>query len=107
MLTLGLAGAPNATLIDRGNGMIYDDVLDITWLQDAGRGGNRNWSNAVSWANQLIFGAFDDWRLPLMDLDLDGTIVDCGGATEPACRDAICAEQTLAPTENGQHNIRK
>lgn len=25
----------NAALYDRGNGMIYDDVLDITWLQDA------------------------------------------------------------------------
>ena len=25
-----------AALIDRGNGLIYDDVLDITWLQDAG-----------------------------------------------------------------------
>jgi len=25
----------NAGLIDRGEGMIYDDVLDITWLQDS------------------------------------------------------------------------
>ena len=25
----------NAGLIDRGSGLIYDDVLDITWLQDA------------------------------------------------------------------------
>lgn len=25
----------NAGLIDRGNGMIYDDVLDITWLKNA------------------------------------------------------------------------
>lgn len=25
----------NATLWDRGGGLIYDDVLDITWLQDA------------------------------------------------------------------------
>ena len=25
----------NAALYDRGNGLIYDDVLDITWLQDA------------------------------------------------------------------------
>ena len=24
-----------AALYDRGNGLIYDDVLDITWLQDA------------------------------------------------------------------------
>ena len=24
-----------AALYDRGEGLIYDDVLDITWLQDA------------------------------------------------------------------------
>jgi len=24
----------SATLIDRGSGLIYDDVLNITWLQD-------------------------------------------------------------------------
>ena len=28
------ASAAHATLIDRGGGLIYDDVLDITWLQD-------------------------------------------------------------------------
>lgn len=30
-----ISGAVQATLIDRGGGLIYDDVLDITWLQDA------------------------------------------------------------------------
>ena len=30
---LGFSGASNATLWDRGRGLIYDDVLDITWLQ--------------------------------------------------------------------------
>lgn len=28
------AGAAQATLIDRGGGLIYDDLLNITWLQD-------------------------------------------------------------------------
>ncbi|HRX69609.1 MAG: DUF1566 domain-containing protein [Candidatus Competibacteraceae bacterium] len=32
---LGFSGAANALLFDRGNGLIYDDVLDITWLADA------------------------------------------------------------------------
>jgi hypothetical protein len=32
---LGFSGAAGAGLIDRGNGLIYDDVLKITWLQDA------------------------------------------------------------------------
>ncbi|HED39985.1 MAG TPA: hypothetical protein ENJ13_06100 [Chromatiales bacterium] len=35
VLLLGLASTAQATLFNRGGGMIYDDVLDITWLQDA------------------------------------------------------------------------
>lgn len=53
-----------AILIDRGGGLIYDDVLDITWLQDAGLGGNGTWNDAMTWADTLVFGGFDDWRLP-------------------------------------------
>ena len=34
-LALSLAPAAEAALNDRGGGLIYDDVLDITWLQDA------------------------------------------------------------------------
>lgn len=85
-LTLALAGgmapAPaQAALIDRGGGMIYDTVLDITWLADAnyantsgyvtpgGRAvtatsGRMNWSEASTWAANLVHGGFDDWRLP-------------------------------------------
>lgn len=32
---LSLSGAAQATLIDRGGGLIYDTVLDITWLANA------------------------------------------------------------------------
>ncbi len=35
---LGFTGAAQATLIDRGSGLIYDDELNITWLQDANYG---------------------------------------------------------------------
>ena len=31
----GLTGISNSSLIDRGGGLIYDTVLDVTWLQDA------------------------------------------------------------------------
>ena len=30
-----LAGSANAALWDRGGGLVYDDVLNVTWLQDA------------------------------------------------------------------------
>lgn len=62
-----------AALIDRGGGMIYDDVLDITWLQDANyaytsgydpRGGRMSWENAMEWAENLVYGGFENWRLP-------------------------------------------
>jgi hypothetical protein len=35
VLAVGLAVPAQAALFDRGGGLIYDDVLDVTWLQDA------------------------------------------------------------------------
>ena len=32
---LVFTGAAQAALHDRGGGLIYDDVLNVTWLQDA------------------------------------------------------------------------
>lgn len=62
----------HAALYDRGNGMIYDSTLDITWLQDANYAqtsgydtdGYMNWQQAVTWADTLVYGGFSDWRLP-------------------------------------------
>ena len=66
-----LVSVANATLIDRGNGMIYDSTQNITWLQDANlaqtRGddtdGLMTWDNSVAWAAGLSVGGFKDWRL--------------------------------------------
>jgi hypothetical protein len=78
---LSLSGAAQATLIDRGGGMIYDDVLNITWLQDANYAatqyaqsggaqgdadGRMNWADANAWAANLSYGGYDDWRLPTL-----------------------------------------
>ena len=65
-----------AALYDRGNGMIYDDVLEITWLQDANYAmtsgddadGLMDWQQANDWAAQLDFGGYNDWRLPSANL---------------------------------------
>lgn len=68
----------NATLWDRGGGMIYDDVLDITWLQDANYAktsgydadGLMTWDEAITWVSSLVYyDAVRDiyltgWRLP-------------------------------------------
>jgi len=61
-----------ATLIDRGNGLIYDDVLDLTWLSNANYAqtsgydddGIMTWEEAMIWAASLEYAGYDDWRLP-------------------------------------------
>ncbi|MDH5573478.1 MAG: VPLPA-CTERM sorting domain-containing protein [Gammaproteobacteria bacterium] len=65
----------NAALIDRGNGMIYDSDLDITWLQDANYAqtsgydadGLMNWTDAMAWADTLSYSGYSDWRLATGD----------------------------------------
>lgn len=72
------SGAAQAALNDRGGGLIYDDVLNITWLQDAnyaqtigenadGRdsfGWAENWVANLSFYDSVRDVTYDDWRLP-------------------------------------------
>jgi hypothetical protein len=83
-----LTGSAQAALVNRGGGMIYDTTLNITWLADmnyaktsgyAASGvapgssnnntntiwtdGRMGWGAANTWANNLVYGGFDDWRL--------------------------------------------
>ncbi|MFH2063645.1 MAG: hypothetical protein ABIK15_00430 [Pseudomonadota bacterium] len=78
LLVLGAIGTATAELIDRGNGMIYDSDQDITWMQDANYfytsaypggvvhtfGGEQQYHDADIWADQLVYGGYNDWRLP-------------------------------------------
>ena len=107
LMGMGLSTA-QATLFDRGRGMIYDSAQDITWLQDAQyavtsgyaadnavdngtsatdnifTNGRMGWDAAMTWADQLEYGGFNDWRLTRItdtgasgcDFSYDGT--DCG-----------------------------
>lgn len=83
-----VSGIAHAALHDRGGGLIYDDVLNITWLQNANYGagstyddanayfgntttdGLMNWQNAADWAANLSYYdnvrgvTYTDWRLP-------------------------------------------
>ncbi len=51
-----LSVAVNTALVDRGGGFIYDDVLDITWTQDANINGLDTWDNQIAWAAGLTLG---------------------------------------------------
>jgi hypothetical protein len=88
---LVITGNPvQAALFDRGNGLIYDDALNITWLQDANYAktsahddnGLMNWDAATSWADQLSYAGHDDWRLAsVTDIGAPGCVWsdnDCG-----------------------------
>ena len=82
-MALGLALAAGslsaaAALHDRGGGLLYDDVLDVTWLQDANYAkttgydsdGMMSWSVATAWVDGLSYHdavrdvTYTDWRLP-------------------------------------------
>lgn len=85
---LALSGAAQSALINRGGGMIYDTTANITWLADmnyavtsgyAASGvapgsmgeiytdGRMGWAAAKSWADNLVYGGFSDWRLPTLN----------------------------------------
>jgi hypothetical protein len=72
LFLLALSGNVQANLIDRGNGLIFDQDLNITWLANANYAqtsgydadGKMTWSAANTWANNLSYGGYDDWRLP-------------------------------------------
>ena len=51
-------------MFDRGGGLIYDSDQDLTWTKDAGMSGWVDQHQATDWAANLVFGGFDDWRLP-------------------------------------------
>ena len=80
IMATGLSVPANAMLVDRGNGLIYDSDLDITWLQNANlaqtntfgvpgilSSGEMNWSTAMDWVaamNSTNYLGHSNWRLP-------------------------------------------
>jgi hypothetical protein len=99
---LALVSPAGAELHDRGGGLIYDDVLDVTWLQDAAwhvtsnaanvdANGKMLWQDAMNWTSSLVYHDpernvdWDGWRLPRI-LPVNGTVYDtsysCEGLTD-------------------------
>jgi hypothetical protein len=86
-MIVALSGHANAELLDRGGGLIYDTLLNVTWLQDANYvstsgydtslygsnyWGQLTWQDAQKWAASLSYYdairnvTWSDWRLPNM-----------------------------------------
>lgn len=79
-IVFGLSAIAHAMLWDRGGGLIYDDVLKVTWLQDANlaatqtfgvpginSNGTMSWSTAGEWVaamNADKYLGYSGWRLP-------------------------------------------
>ena len=78
-LFLGFTNPSNAELMDRGGGLVYDNVLDITWLQNANTQGNTmTWVEADDWAANFVVNGYNDWRLPTTDTSCSG--YECTGS---------------------------
>lgn len=95
-----VTGNTQAALINRGGGLIYDDVLNITWLQDASYAktsgydsdGQMDWYQATTWADSLTYFdsvrgvTYDDWRLPItVQPDLSCSQNEEGGSLGYGC----------------------
>jgi len=103
--TLSASTQASAALFLRDGGMVYDDVLDITWLQDANYAktsgynstGKLTWEEANTWAEQLEYGGYDDWRL--FNSALDDTNCSLSTAqenTDPVYWGFNCTKNELA-----------
>ncbi len=61
-----------AALFDRGGGLVYDDVLDVTWLQNPTVFAAQSWTNAMTAVSDFSYydsvrnTTYSDWRLPHM-----------------------------------------
>ena len=91
---LGLPGVVQATLVDRGGGLIYDTDLNVTWLADAnyartsgyadtlygsGSDGRMTWSQAEAWVAHLVY------HDPVRNLDLKGWRLPTTLQPDPTC----------------------
>ena len=80
--SLSFTSFSHSAFIDAGNGMVYDTLLDVTWLQDANYAatqyantggaqgdadGLMTWDNATAWAASLTVGGVSGWRLPTIN----------------------------------------
>lgn len=64
---LALSTGSQAALVQHSTDLIHDSDTNITWMQNANLNGPMTWYEATDWANNLVYGGYDDWRLPSYD----------------------------------------
>src|SRR5262249_52596522 len=70
LFLLAFTSSARATLIDRGNGLVYDTIQNISWTKQADISGLNNWQGQINFATNLVFGSYDDFRLAtIFELD--------------------------------------
>ena len=42
----------------------YDTLTGLMWTKNANIDGTKSWANAITYCNGLVYGGYDDWRLP-------------------------------------------
>lgn len=65
----------------------YDPNLDMTWAANAEINGLNTWDNQAAWVASLNIGGITGWRLPSVDVNGDGTVLDCFPGGVPGCAD--------------------
>ena len=74
VIIFALTNAADAALVNNADGTITDTHTNLMWLQDANSADAMNLWQAYTWTANLIYGGYEDWRLPTGEIDC---IDDC------------------------------
>lgn len=78
-------------VIDMATGLMWAKNFDELGCDE---GGSNNWLDAIIWANGLIWGGFEDWRLPNINEMM--SICDYG-------RDGVCIHSIFTVPSSGAY----
>ena len=105
---------------DWSNGFegVYDDVLDITWLQDANYAqtsgfdadGRMSWTTASNWVDGLTVGGYQEWRLPTTlqpDLNCEFQDVNSGLSSGYGCSGSEMGNLYYLTLGNESNNVNQ
>jgi len=62
-----VAGSAQATLVNFGNEVVYDDVADKSWIYDLSMFANKTYDEQNSAINTLVFAECDNWHMANRD----------------------------------------